>query len=56
MVCGANDDGHTTCREQLDSVIEGKQDETAVIEDERSESCLSVDDIMERESDVNLCR
>ncbi|XP_076219089.1 transcription factor TFIIIB component B'' homolog isoform X2 [Aptenodytes patagonicus] len=55
MVCDANNDGRTTCREELDSVIEGKQDETAVTEDERSESCLSVDDIMERESDVNLC-
>ncbi|KAM7077085.1 transcription factor TFIIIB component B'' homolog isoform 2-T2 [Ciconia maguari] len=54
MVCDANNDGHTTCREELDSVTEGKQDETAVTEQERSESCLSVDDIMERESDVNL--
>ncbi|XP_054665457.1 transcription factor TFIIIB component B'' homolog isoform X2 [Grus americana] len=50
-----NDDGHTTCREELGSVIEGKQDETAVTEEERSESCLSVNDITERESDVNLC-
>ncbi|XP_075303413.1 transcription factor TFIIIB component B'' homolog isoform X4 [Opisthocomus hoazin] len=53
-ICDANSDGHTTCREELDSVIEGKQDETAVPEEERPESCLSVDDIMERESDVNL--
>ncbi|KAM6034928.1 transcription factor TFIIIB component B'' homolog isoform 2-T2 [Theristicus caerulescens] len=55
MVHDANNDGHTTCREELDSVTEGKQDECAVAEEERSESCLSVDDIMERESDVNLC-
>ncbi|XP_074994080.1 transcription factor TFIIIB component B'' homolog isoform X11 [Calonectris borealis] len=56
MVCDANNDGHTTCREELDSVVEGKQNETAVTEEEGSEPCLSVDDIMERESDVNLCR
>ncbi|KAM9262983.1 transcription factor TFIIIB component B'' homolog isoform 3-T3 [Morus bassanus] len=55
MVCDANNDGHSTCREELDSVIEGTQDESAVTEEERSESCLSADDIMERESDVNLC-
>ncbi|XP_054042328.1 transcription factor TFIIIB component B'' homolog isoform X6 [Rissa tridactyla] len=54
MVCDAND-GHTTCREELDSVIEGKQDEAAVTEEEISASCLSADDIMEGESDVNLC-
>ncbi|XP_075582074.1 transcription factor TFIIIB component B'' homolog isoform X2 [Pelecanus crispus] len=56
MVCDANNDGHTTCREELDSGIEGKQDESAVTAEERSESCLSVDDRMERESDINLCR
>ncbi|KAM9214235.1 LOW QUALITY PROTEIN: transcription factor TFIIIB component B'' homolog [Leptosomus discolor] len=55
VVCDANNDDHTTCGEELDGVIEGKQDETAVTEEERSESCLPVDDIMERESDVNLC-
>ncbi|XP_042643499.1 transcription factor TFIIIB component B'' homolog isoform X3 [Tyto alba] len=55
VVCSANNDGHTTCREELDSVNEGKQDETAATEEEGSESCLPVDDIMERESDVNLC-
>ncbi|KAM6329352.1 transcription factor TFIIIB component B'' homolog isoform 2-T2 [Alca torda] len=54
VVCDAND-GHTTCREELDSVIEGKQDETAVTEEEIPASCLSGDDIMEGESDVNLC-
>ncbi|KAM6109364.1 transcription factor TFIIIB component B'' homolog isoform 2-T2 [Phoenicopterus ruber ruber] len=55
VVCDVNNDGHTTCREELDSVIEGKHDDAAVTEEERSESCLPVDDIMERESDVNLC-
>ncbi|XP_014816030.1 PREDICTED: transcription factor TFIIIB component B'' homolog, partial [Calidris pugnax] len=54
MVCDANDD-HTTCREELDNVTEGKQDETAVTEEERSTSCLSSNDIMEGENDVNLC-
>lgn len=55
MVCGAKNDDHTPCREELDSVIEGK-DETAVTEEVRSESCLAVDDTRERQSDVNLCR
>ncbi|XP_074876805.1 transcription factor TFIIIB component B'' homolog isoform X4 [Buteo buteo] len=55
VVCDANNDGHTTCREKLSSVTEENQDETAVTEEERSESCLPVDDIMERENDVNLC-
>lgn len=56
MVCDARNDGHTACREELGSVIEGKQGETAVTEEERSASCLSVGDIMEGESDGNLCR
>lgn len=56
MVCEENNDGHTTCREKLGSVTEENQDETAVTEEERSESCLPVDDIMERDNDVNLCR
>ncbi|KAM6187079.1 transcription factor TFIIIB component B'' homolog isoform 2-T2 [Sarcoramphus papa] len=55
VICDANNDGHTTCREELDSVVEEKEDETAVTEEERLESCLPVDDTMERESDVNLC-
>ncbi|XP_055554932.1 transcription factor TFIIIB component B'' homolog isoform X3 [Falco cherrug] len=55
VVCDVNGDGHTTCGEELGGVIEGKQGETAVPEEERSDSCLLVDDIMERESDVNLC-
>ncbi|XP_030325835.1 transcription factor TFIIIB component B'' homolog isoform X2 [Strigops habroptila] len=55
VVCDANKDDHTTCRDKLDSVMEGKQDEAAVTEEERSESFLPVDDTIERESDVNLC-
>ncbi|XP_071588006.1 transcription factor TFIIIB component B'' homolog isoform X2 [Heliangelus exortis] len=55
MVCDESNDGHTTCREKTDSVTEGKQDESTVTEEERSESSLPVDDILERESDVNLC-
>ncbi|XP_030899450.2 transcription factor TFIIIB component B'' homolog [Melopsittacus undulatus] len=54
VVCGANKDDHTTCREELNNVMEGKQDETAVTEGERLESCLPVNDVMERENDVNL--
>ncbi|XP_009992740.1 PREDICTED: transcription factor TFIIIB component B'' homolog [Chaetura pelagica] len=54
VVCDANNDGHAACREELDSVIEGKQDET-VTEEEGSESSLPVDVITERESDVKLC-
>ncbi|XP_061198699.1 transcription factor TFIIIB component B'' homolog [Neopsephotus bourkii] len=55
VVCDANKDDHTTCREELNNLTEGKQDETAVAEEEGSESCLPVDNIMEREGDVNLC-
>ncbi|KAM9251240.1 transcription factor TFIIIB component B'' homolog [Cariama cristata] len=55
VVCDVNNDDHTTCREELDSVIEGKQNETAVTEEERSKSCLPADDIMEGEHDVSLC-
>ncbi|XP_064902320.1 transcription factor TFIIIB component B'' homolog isoform X1 [Columba livia] len=54
VVCGAKNDDRTPCREESDSVIEGK-DETAVTEEVRSESCLPVDDTRERQSDVNLC-
>ncbi|XP_065518309.1 transcription factor TFIIIB component B'' homolog [Lathamus discolor] len=54
VVCDANKDDHTTCREELSNVMEGKQDETAVTAGEGSESCLLVDDVMERESDVNI--
>ncbi|XP_008943129.1 PREDICTED: transcription factor TFIIIB component B'' homolog, partial [Merops nubicus] len=55
VVCNASNDDHTACGEELGSVTEGKQDETAVTEKERPESCLPVDDVLERESDVNLC-
>ncbi|KAM4639478.1 transcription factor TFIIIB component B'' homolog isoform 3-T3 [Amazona ochrocephala] len=54
VVCDTIKDDHTTCREELNNVMEGKQDETAVTEEEGSESYLPVDDIMERESDVDL--
>ncbi|XP_071657966.1 transcription factor TFIIIB component B'' homolog isoform X3 [Patagioenas fasciata] len=54
VVSGTNNDDHTPCREELDGVIEGK-DETAVTEEVRSESCLPVDDTRERQSDVILC-
>ncbi|XP_035165086.1 transcription factor TFIIIB component B'' homolog isoform X4 [Oxyura jamaicensis] len=55
MVCYRNTDGHITCREELDTVIEEKQDGPPVKEEERSRSCLPVDDITEGESDLSLC-
>ncbi|KAJ7409720.1 B double prime 1, subunit of RNA polymerase III transcription initiation factor IIIB-like protein [Pitangus sulphuratus] len=55
VVHDKSNDSHTTCREELDCGIEGKQDETAVTEEERSESCLPVNDQMEREDCVDLC-
>ncbi|XP_061874936.1 transcription factor TFIIIB component B'' homolog isoform X2 [Colius striatus] len=55
LMCDANNDGHTSHREEQDGITEGKQDETVVTGEEKSESCVLVDDIMEGESDVNLC-
>ncbi|XP_062455759.1 transcription factor TFIIIB component B'' homolog isoform X2 [Rhea pennata] len=52
LVCDTNSDDHTTSGEELDSVTEGKQDQTPVLEEERSETCLPVDGITE--SDLNL--
>ncbi|XP_068780502.1 transcription factor TFIIIB component B'' homolog isoform X3 [Struthio camelus] len=42
-------------KKKLDSATEEKQDETAVVEEEKSESCLPVDSVTEGESDLNLC-
>ncbi|XP_039422673.1 transcription factor TFIIIB component B'' homolog isoform X2 [Corvus cornix cornix] len=50
----ASNDGHTACGEEVDCAIEGKQNETAVTEEERSESCLPVNNQMEREGAINL--
>ncbi|XP_068523634.1 transcription factor TFIIIB component B'' homolog isoform X2 [Anas acuta] len=55
MVCDTNTDDRITCREELDTVIEEKQDGPPTKEEERSQSCLPVDDITERESDPSLC-
>ncbi|KAM9168012.1 transcription factor TFIIIB component B'' homolog isoform 6-T6 [Mergus octosetaceus] len=55
MVCDTNTDDRITCREELDTVIEEKQDGPPVKEEERSQSCLPVDDITEREGDLSLC-
>ncbi|KAI6058557.1 Transcription factor TFIIIB component B''-like protein [Aix galericulata] len=55
MVCDTNTDDRITCREELDTVIEEKQDGPPAKEEERSQSCLPVDDITERESDLSLC-
>lgn len=56
MECDTNTDDRITCREELDTVIEEKQDGPPTKEEERSQSCLPVDDITERESDLSLCR
>ncbi|XP_064259306.1 transcription factor TFIIIB component B'' homolog isoform X1 [Passer domesticus] len=55
VIHDASSDGDTTCGEEVDCAIEGKQSETAVTEEERSESCSSVNSQMEREGGVNLC-
>ncbi|XP_027738421.1 transcription factor TFIIIB component B'' homolog [Empidonax traillii] len=55
VVHDTSNDSHTACREELVCAIEGKQDETAVTEEERSESFLPVNDEMEREDCVDLC-
>ncbi|KAJ7426852.1 B double prime 1, subunit of RNA polymerase III transcription initiation factor IIIB-like protein [Willisornis vidua] len=55
MIHDPSTDSHTTCREEVDCAIEGKQGETAVTEEVRSESCLTENDQMEREDGVNLC-
>lgn len=52
----ASNDGHATYGEEVDCAIEGKQNETAITEEERSESSLPVNNQMEREGGVNLCR
>lgn len=56
MANDTNAAGHTLCREELGSVIEEEQDDLRAKEQERSPSFISMDDITERESDVNLCR
>ncbi|XP_015509120.1 transcription factor TFIIIB component B'' homolog isoform X3 [Parus major] len=55
VIRDASSDGHTTCEEEVDCAIEGKQNETTVTEEERSESCSPVNNQMEREGVVNLC-
>ncbi|XP_047907311.2 transcription factor TFIIIB component B'' homolog isoform X1 [Anser cygnoides] len=55
MACDTSTDDRITCREELDAVIEEKQDGPHVKEEERLQSCLPVDDITERESDLSLC-
>ncbi|XP_063996950.1 transcription factor TFIIIB component B'' homolog isoform X5 [Pogoniulus pusillus] len=53
--CDASNDGHTAGGEEMNSVMEGNQGETAVTREERSESCLPADHRMETENSVNLC-
>ncbi|XP_066037613.1 transcription factor TFIIIB component B'' homolog isoform X2 [Chamaea fasciata] len=55
VVYDASSDGHTTCGEEMSCAIEGKQNETAVTEEERSESYSPVNNQKERERSVNLC-
>ncbi|XP_041342308.1 transcription factor TFIIIB component B'' homolog isoform X2 [Pyrgilauda ruficollis] len=55
VIHDASSDGDTTCGEEVDCAIEGKQSETAVTEEERSESCSPVNNQMEREGGVSLC-
>ncbi|XP_032940683.1 transcription factor TFIIIB component B'' homolog isoform X2 [Catharus ustulatus] len=54
-VIHASSDGLTTCGEEVDCAIEGKQNVTAVTEEERSESCSPVNNQLEREGGVSLC-
>ncbi|XP_054373873.1 transcription factor TFIIIB component B'' homolog isoform X2 [Molothrus ater] len=54
VIHDASSDGDTTCGE-VDCAIEGKENETAVIEEETTESCSPVNKQMEREGGVNLC-
>lgn len=56
MIHDASSDGQTTCGEEMDCAIEGKQNETAVTEEERSESCSPVNNQMEKEGRLDLCR
>ncbi|XP_031363322.2 transcription factor TFIIIB component B'' homolog isoform X1 [Lonchura striata] len=55
VIHDASSDGDTTCENEVDCAIEGKQNESAVTEEERSESCSPVNNQMEREGGVNLC-
>ncbi|XP_059692728.1 transcription factor TFIIIB component B'' homolog isoform X2 [Haemorhous mexicanus] len=55
VIHDASSDGDTTCGEEVDCAAEGKQNETAVIEEERSESCSPLNKQMEREGGVSLC-
>ncbi|KAL9822482.1 transcription factor TFIIIB component B'' homolog isoform 3-T3 [Geothlypis trichas] len=55
VIHDASSDGDTTCGEEVDCAIEEKENETAVIEEERTESCSPVNKQMEREGGVNLC-
>ncbi|XP_021236302.1 transcription factor TFIIIB component B'' homolog [Numida meleagris] len=55
IVNDTNTTGRTVCREELGSVIEEEEeDDLPAEEEERSQSFLPMDDITERESDVNL--
>ncbi|XP_074389032.1 transcription factor TFIIIB component B'' homolog isoform X2 [Zonotrichia albicollis] len=55
VIHDSSSDGDTTCGEEVDCATEGKENETAVIEEERTESCSPVNKQMESKSGVNLC-
>ncbi|CAN8220006.1 unnamed protein product [Coccothraustes coccothraustes] len=54
VIHDASSDGDTPC-EEVDCATEGKQNETAVTEEERSESCSPLNKQMERDGGVSLC-
>ncbi|XP_063037069.1 transcription factor TFIIIB component B'' homolog isoform X2 [Melospiza melodia melodia] len=55
VIRDTSSDGDTTCGEEVDCATEGKENETAVIEEERTESCSPVNKQMESKGGVNLC-
>ncbi|RLV99986.1 hypothetical protein DV515_00009251 [Chloebia gouldiae] len=55
LIHDGSSDGDITCENEVDCAVEGKQNESAVTEEERSESCSPVNNQMEREGGVNLC-
>ncbi|XP_030092873.1 transcription factor TFIIIB component B'' homolog isoform X2 [Serinus canaria] len=55
VIHDASSDGDTTCGEEVVCATEGKQNEIAVTEEERSESCSPLNKQMEREGGVSLC-
>ncbi|XP_030114331.1 transcription factor TFIIIB component B'' homolog isoform X3 [Taeniopygia guttata] len=55
VIHDASSDGDTTCENEVDCAVEGKQNQSAVTEEERSESCSPLNNQMEREGGFNFC-